>query len=263
MLRGRFFNNGDTPTSSAVVVVNRAFVRAYFGDDRDPSAILGESLIGFDKKRRSTVVGVLDDERQVSVADPSQPEIEVCIPQITPESMFYKGAVGVAMDLAVRTSNDPSQLIPELRNVLRSSSPDLVASTFTTMDQIVADSFGSQKLATQLLEIFATSALLLTLAGIYGVLAYFVAQGQLEIGVRIALGAQRFHIRALIISEACWMLGTGLVLGTGLAFLSSRWLKVFLYDVKANNPWTGVIVAIVVFGGGSVRPSFRRTGPHL
>jgi predicted permease len=250
MLRGRFFNNSDTPTSPAVVVVNRAFVRAYFGDDRDPSAILGESLIGFDKKRRSTVVGVLDDERQVAVADPSQPEIEVCIPQITPESMFYRGAVGVAMDVAVRTSNDPSQLIPDLRNVLRSSSPDLAASTFTTMDQIVADSFGSQKLAAQLLETFAASALVLTLAGIYGVLAYFVAQRRREIGVRIALGAQRFHIRALIIRQACWMLGTGLVLGTGLAFLSARWLKVFLYDVKANDPWTGVMVAIVVFIGG-------------
>lgn len=250
MLRGRFFNNSDTSTSPAVVVVNRAFVRAYFGDDRDPSAILGESLIGFDKKRRSTVVGVLDDERQVAVADPSQPEIEVCIPQITPESMFYRGAVGVAMDVAVRTSNDPSELIPELRNALRSSSPDLAASTFTTMEQIVADSFGSQNLAARLLEIFAASALLLTLAGIYGVLAYFVAQRRREIGVRIALGAQRFHIRALIIRQACWMLGTGLVLGTGLAFLSGRWLEVFLYDVRTNDPWTGVIVSIVVFIGG-------------
>jgi predicted permease len=250
MLRGRFFDSNDTSTSPAVVVVNRAFVRAYFGDDRDPSAILGESLIGFDKRRRSTVVGVLDDERQVSVADPSQPEIEVCIPQITPESMFYRGAMGVAMDVAVRTPNDPSQMIPELRNVLRSSSPDLAASTFTTMDQIVADSFGGQQLAAQLLEIFAASALLLTLAGIYGVLGYFVAQRQREIGVRIALGAQRFHIRRLIISQACWMLGTGLVLGTGLALLSGRWLKVFLYDVKANDPWTAMIVAIVVFAGG-------------
>jgi ABC-type antimicrobial peptide transport system permease subunit len=118
------------------------------------------------------------------------------------------------------------------------------------MDQIVADSFGSQNLAAQLLEIFAASALLLTLTGIYGVLAYFVAQRRREIGVRIALGAQRFHIRTLVFRQACWMLGTGLVLGTFLAYLSGRWLKVFLYDVKANDPWTGVIVAIMVFGGG-------------
>jgi predicted permease len=201
MLRGRFFNEEDTASSQAVVVVNRAFVRAYFGDDRDPSAILGESLIGFGKKRRSTVVGVLDDERQVSVAEPSLPEMEICIPQVTPDSMFYRGVEGVAMDVAVRTSNEPSLLIPELRSVLRASSPDLAASTFTTMDHVVEESFGSQKLAAELLEIFAASALLLTLAGIYGVLAYVVAQRQRELGIRIALGAQKSHIIGLCINN--------------------------------------------------------------
>jgi predicted permease len=250
MLRGRFFNEGDTAASQAVVIVNRAFVRGYFGDDRDPSAILGESLIGFGKSRRSTVVGVLDDERQVSVAEPSQPEIEVCIPQITPESMFYRAAEGMAMDVAVRTSNEPSQLIPELRDVLRASSPDLAASNFTTMDKVVEESFGSQKLAAELLEIFAASALLLTLSGIYGVLAYFVTQRQRELGIRIALGAQRSHIRGLILRQACWMLGMGLIFGTGFAYLSSRWLKVFLYDVKTNDPWTGAAVAGLMFAGG-------------
>jgi len=250
MLRGRFFNNGDTASSPAVVVVNRAFIRAYFGDDRDPSAILGESLIGFGKTRRSTVIGVLDDERQVSVADPSQPEMEICIPQITPESMFYKAAEGIAMDVAVRTSQEPSALIPGLRNVLRASSPDLAASTFTTMDQIVAESFGSQKLAAELLEIFGASALFLSLAGIYGVLAYFVSQRQREIGVRIALGAQRFHIRRLIIGQACWMLGTGLLLGGALAYICSKWLQVFLYDVKANDPWNVLIATVLLFAGG-------------
>jgi predicted permease len=250
MLRGRFFNEEDTATSPAVVLVNRAFVRAYFGDDRDPSAILGESLIGFDKKRRSTVVGVLDDERQVSVAEPSQPELEICIPQITPESMFYKGAEGVGMDVAVRTSLEPSRLIPELRSVLRASSPDLAASTFTTMDDVMEESFGSQKLAAELLEIFAASALLLTSAGIYGVLAYFVSQRQREFGVRIALGAQQSHIRSLIIRQTCWMLGSGIVMGSFLAYLTSGWLKVFLYDVKPSDPWTAAAVAIVLFAVG-------------
>jgi predicted permease len=250
MLRGRFFNEGDTATSPAVVLVNRAFVRAYFGDDRDPSAILGESLIGFDKKRRSTVVGVLDDERQVAVAEPSQPELEICIPQITPDAMFYKGAEGVGMDVAVRTSEEPSQLIPALRSVLRASSPDLAASTFTTMDEVMEESFGSQRLAAELLEVFAASALLLTFAGIYGVLAYFVAQRQREFGVRIALGAQQSHIRGLIIRQACWMLLVGLVAGSILAYISSGLLKVFLYDVKASDPWTAVAVVLVLFAGG-------------
>jgi ABC-type antimicrobial peptide transport system permease subunit len=225
-------------------------VRAYFGDDRDPSAILGESLIGFSKTRRSKVVGVLDDERQVTVTEPSQPEIEVSIPQITPDSMFYKAAEGMAMDVAVRTASDPAQMISGLRRVLRDASPYLAASSFSTMDEIVDDSFGSQKLASELLTIFAGSALLLALGGIYGMLAYWVVQRKQEIGVRIALGAQRFHIRRLILRQACWLIGTGVLLGIGLSYLFSQWLKVFLFEVKTNDPWTGLIAASLLFSGG-------------
>ena len=164
--------------------------------------------------------------------------------------MFYTGAEGVAMDVAVRTSHEPSQLIPELRRLLRTSSPDLAASTFTTMDDVMEESFGSQKLAAELLEIFAASALLLTFAGIYGLLAYFVAQRQRDLGVRMALGAQKSHIRGLIIKQACWMLGTGLGIGSCLAYLASGWLKVFLYDVEASDPWTATVVVVLLFVGG-------------
>ncbi|AXC15948.1 hypothetical protein ACPOL_6738 (plasmid) [Acidisarcina polymorpha] len=83
MLKGRFFNAEDTPTSQPVVVVNRAFVRAYTGQDQDMGKILGDSLLSYGggDDRRAVVIGVLDDERQVSVAEQSQPEIEVCLPR--------------------------------------------------------------------------------------------------------------------------------------------------------------------------------------
>ncbi|HEX4310271.1 MAG TPA: FtsX-like permease family protein, partial [Acidobacteriaceae bacterium] len=118
MLRGRFFSDGDTATSTPVVVVNREFVKEYEGDDDDPGKILGTPLLSFRKERKSVVVGVLDDERQVSVAEPSQAEIEVCLPQITPDSGFY-GPAGMAMDLAVRTERDPAAMTPELRRLMR------------------------------------------------------------------------------------------------------------------------------------------------
>ena len=87
------------------------------------------------------VVGVFDDERQVSVAQSSRPEIEVSIPQIRPDTGFYFGAEGFVMDLAVRTERSPALMIPELRELMRSASPELSTSTFTTMDQIVEDSY--------------------------------------------------------------------------------------------------------------------------
>ena len=263
MLRGRFFNQGDTAGSQAVIVVNRAFVRAFIGDDRDPSAILGRDLIGFEKTRRTKVVGVLDDERQVNVAEPSKPEMEVCIPQITPASMFYRGAEQMAMDLAVRTRLDPDAVTGEIRDVMRAASSDLAGSRFETMDQVVEDSFGSQNLAARILEIFGGSALLLCLAGIYGLLAYLVAQRRREMGLRIALGARRWSLMWLVLRQAGWMLAVGLAAGVVLAWGTSAGLRTFLFGVKPADPWTMAAVVVVLFVGGlgaAVVPARRAAG---
>ncbi len=250
MLKGRFFNEGDTPSSQPVVVVNRAFVKAYYGDDQDPGKILGETLLNYKKDRRAVVVGVLDDERQVSIAEQSQPEIEVCLPQITPDSSFYKGATGMAMDLAVRTERSSASIVPELRELLRNASPEFAASNFTTMDQVVEDSYGSQQLAARLLEIFGGAALLLCVAGIYGLLAYLVTQRTKELGLRIALGAQRGEVMWLVLRQASWMLLTGSVVGLILAYLSSLLLRTFLYGVKPHDPWTMGAGTLLLLGGG-------------
>ena len=191
MLKGRFFNESDTPSSQTVVVVNRAFAKEYLGTDDDLGKVLGEGLFNFTKNRRAVIIGVLDDERQVSIARQSQPEIEICIPQITPDTLAYQSVEGLNMDLAVRTDRSPSSIIPELRDLMRQASPELSDSTFTTMDQVVEDSYGSQQLAARLLIVFGGSALLDCVTGIYGLLAYLVAHRTKELGLRIALGAQR------------------------------------------------------------------------
>jgi predicted permease len=250
MAEGRFFNEQDTASSQPVVVVNRAFVKGFLGDDQDPKKILGESLIGYGKDRRAVVVGVLDDERQVSIAEQSQPEIEVCIPQITPDTGFYKSAEGLAMDLAVRTERSPSSVVPELRRLMQDASPELATSNFTTMDQVVEDSYGSQRLAARLLEMFGGCALLLCVAGIYGLLAYLVTQRTRELGLRIALGAQRSDVMWLVLRQATWMLLVGSGIGLVLAYLSSVLLKTFLYGVKPNDPWTMRVVTLLLMGGG-------------
>jgi hypothetical protein len=111
------------------------------------------------------LVGVLADEHQQAVADPAVPEVEIAIPQITPESDFYDATEGIAMDLVVRTSRPAAQMIPELREILRQASPELQNAAITTMDQIVEDSYGSQRLAAHLLEIFGGSALFVERCG--------------------------------------------------------------------------------------------------
>ncbi len=250
MLKGRFFNQGDTTTTQPVVVVNRAFAKEYEGEDANPAQVLGESLVSYDKNRRSVVIGVLDDERQVSVAEQSQPEIEVCLPQITPDSMFYDGAENMAMDLAVRTERDPTSIVPELRAIMRAAGPELMGSSFTTMDQVVEDSYGSQQLAARLLEIFGGAALLLCVSGIYGLLAYLVTQRTRELGVRIALGAQRGQVIWLVMRQAVWMLLTGGAAGLMLAYLSSLVLRTFLYGVRPHDPWTMGTVTLLLLSSG-------------
>jgi len=250
MLKGRFFNEGDTASSQPVAIVNRAFVKAYLGEDGDLGKILGENLFVISKGKRAVVVGVFDDERQVSVAQSSRPEIEVSIPQITPGTGFYFGAEGFVMDLAVRTEQSPSLIIPELRELMRSASPELSTSTFTTMGQIVEDSYGSQQLAARLLMLFGGAALLLCVAGIYGLLAYLVTQRSRELGLRIALGAQRSDVAWLVLRQACWMLTVGCGMGLMLAYLTSLLLGTFLYGVKPHDPWTMGAVTILLLVGG-------------
>jgi hypothetical protein len=250
MLKGRFFNEGDTASTQAVAVVNRAFVKAYFNGDEAPEKILGENLFSFSNDKRAVVIGVLDDERQVSIAKQSQPEIEVAIPQITPGTGFYKGAEGMAMDLAVRTDRSPSSIVPEMLEMLRHASPELSDSTFTTMDQVVEDSYGSQQLAARLLIVFGGSALLVCITGIYGLLAYLVAHRTKELGLRIALGARRGDVMWLVLRQASWMLLTGSALGLVLAYMTSRLLRTFLYNITAHDPWTMAAVTLLLVGGG-------------
>ena len=249
MLAGRYFNHEDTPTSAGVAVVNPAFAAEYAPNKHDPNSLLGLTVWNLRKGMPAKIVGVLDNERQRAVDQPSQPEVEVCLCQISPGGSVYN-PITMAMDLAVRTDRPTAEIIPELRDLLRQASPELANSTFSTMDQIVEDSFGSQRLAAHLLEIFGGSALLLCIAGLYGLLAYVVTQRTREMGVRIALGAQRANLLWLVMRQAGAMLLLGVVVGVGLALASGKLVRGFLYGVKVHDGWTLAGAAILLFLSG-------------
>jgi predicted permease len=266
MLRGRYFNSSDTPTSEPVVVVNRAFAQKLAPHEQDPGKVIGKELIALShssKARKAVIIGVLEDFRQNSISAPSQPEVELSIGQITPDSGFYTVLEGIAMDLAVRTRQKPETMIPLLRTTLRSASPELENSNFTTMDQIVEDSYGSQMLAARLLEVFAGSALMLCVAGLYGLLAYVVSQRTREMGVRFALGAERSDVVWLVMRQAGVLIVAGVAIGMGLAFFSGRLVRTFLYGVSPHDGWTLAAVAIVLTLSGAVAaylPALRAAG---
>jgi predicted permease len=249
MLAGRFFDSDDTPSSQPVVIVNPAFAKLYAPNKHDLSSIIGMELWHLRDNQPGHIVGVLDNERQMTVALPSQPEVEICICQIAPDVSMYRIST-MAMDLAVRTERPAAQFTPELRDVLRQASPELAGATISTMDDIVEDSFGSQRLAAHLLEIFGCSALLLCVAGLYGLLAYIVTQRTREMGVRIALGAPRGNLLWLVLRQAGIMLVVGVAAGSALAWASSRMLRGFLFGVQAHDGWTLIGSAILLFLSG-------------
>ena len=249
MLGGRFFNHEDTPTSQAYAVVNPAFVREYAPDKHDPNSVLGLKVWNLRKNVPMYIVGVQDELRQASIEKASQPELEVCLCQITPASGIYQPTT-MAMDLAIRTDRPTSEMVPELRSILRQASPELENATITTMDQIVEDSYGSQRLAAHLLEIFGGAALLLCVAGLYGLLAYVVTQRTRELGVRIALGAQRGNLVWMVMRQAGGMLIAGVAVGTALAWGSGRLVHGFLYGISAHDGWALAGAALLLLASG-------------
>jgi predicted permease len=254
MLAGRYFNAQDTVGSKPVAVVNPSFARLYAPDLQHPNSVLGMHLLNMRKNQPVEVVGVQEDARQNSITRP-EPEVEICIPQITPDSTAYM-VVGRAMDLALRTGRSLASITPELRTLLRQASPELASATFTSMDQVVADSYGSQTLAAHLLELFGGTALLLCVTGLYGLLSYVVAQRTREIGLRIALGAQRGQALWRVFRQAGALVLSGVGIGMVLAAASGRFVRAFLYGVAEHDLWTLVMVALVLILSGSLAAFF-------
>ena len=188
----------------------------------------------------------MDDFHQESIGKPAFPEIDVCASQLLPTDNFYQAALLIKAEIAVRTSAAPEQLIPELRKAMLEVNPDLQSSSIKTMDEIVEDSMGDQLLAAHLLELFGGIALLVAVAGLYGLLSYLVAQQTREFGVRLALGAQRHDILEMIMGRAGRMLAVGAVAGAVLSWFASRLLAGYLFGVKPHDPATMVAVAAVL-----------------
>ena len=243
--RGRFFDaHLDTPTSSRVIVVNHTFAARYF-PGQNP---IGQK-IEFGKHDVATIVGVLADSRERAVAAPPQPVMHLALTQITHRSGFYSLASSFA-ELAVRTRVPSARLDASIRAALHAVAPAIAPGKFVSMRSLVAESMGSQTLAVQLLGMFATAALVIAAVGLYGLLAYEVAQRTREMGVRIALGAERRDIVRLVLGRAAWLLGLGLALGLAAALAGARLLAAYLYRVPARDPFTLAAAGLLLAASG-------------
>jgi predicted permease len=246
MRSGRFFTDADTATSLPVIVVNQAFVNRYLGG----SNALGKVIKFGHVPRAATVIGVIEDVHQDSVAEASQPEFYLSVSQVGPDQQIYKALLGRFMQVAVRAGIAPDAMIPELRRTIRDANPQLAVGECTTMSEAVEDSIGAQNLAAQVIGVFGALVLLITVVGLYGLLNYLVVQRTREIGIRMALGADRRRVVSAIMRRTLALLAVGTVAGLGLSFACRRLLQSFLFGVSTLDPSTIALTLLALLACG-------------
>ena len=251
LLQGRSFDDGDRIGTAPVVIVNQAFARQYLGSqplqkrlnlDTDSGA---KSIL-----QNMSVVGVVEDTPD-ALGQPAVPEVDIDLNQLPLKDDFYP-IVSIAMELVVRTGQPPEVIVPTISRMLLQRDPEFIVNSVQTMPQQIDGLLGSQTLAARLLWIFAIAAVLLAAAGLYGLLSYSVGQRTREIGVRLALGAQREDVLRMILRQASRLLIAGLLIGILVAFFTTRLVRSFLYGVAQHDTLTIVAVSILLFTVGLV-----------
>jgi predicted permease len=235
LLRGRDFTVRDDTLSPPVMVVNETFAKRMFGDD---IPIGKRAMSSRDEKVQREIIGVVRDVKYYGASDSSRALVWVPYAQNT----WGQGI------LTVRTRDNPTAALPAVRRELKALDPGIALANVATMDDAMARSMASDKLITVLLSAFAGLALLLAAIGIFGVLSYAMAQRTRELGIRLALGAQRTDVLRLVARETAPMVATGVVVGLAAAFGLTRFARAILYEIQPNDPVTfaGVSIAIAV-----------------
>jgi putative ABC transport system permease protein len=235
---GRTFTPTDREGSPLVVVVSRTFARRYLA--REPAAAVGRRLsFGADDLR--TVVGVVGDVRYSGLAEPADPVVYFPFDQ----DPF------LGMEMFVRTAGDPMQVVPAVRRAVLEVDPELPISRVAAVHADVAQSIAGERFNTMMLALFGAIAFALAVVGIYGVVAYGVTQRRHEMGVRIALGAQRHDVVRLVVGRALRPVGAGVAIGLVAAVAVTRVAQGLLYGTSPHDPATYAAVAVVLLGVGA------------
>jgi putative ABC transport system permease protein len=236
--QGRYFEKRDNENSMRVAIINETMARQYWpgqnalgrrfniGDPND-----GEWM---------EIVGIVADVRQMGLDEPVKAEMYVPYRQVTDWPFFSP------RDLAIRTTGEPSHIAGSVRQIIREVDPDQPISNIATMSEVLGVEAAQRRMGMIMLAAFAGLALLLASLGIYGVLAYFVTQHTNEIGVRMALGANRRNILALVLKKGMGLTLLGVAIGLAASFALTRLMSSLLFGVNASDPLTFVVAPLLL-----------------
>jgi predicted permease len=237
LVSGRVFNRSDTQESLPVVVINSAMARYWQGANP-----IG-TRISTNRKTWFTVVGIVGDVRQFGLAVPMVAQIYIPLSQ-SPSNF--------AGQLLVRTVDDPARFESMLRRTVHAVDPNQPVEEVRTLEDLRAEALAAPRLTATLLALFAGLALLMTFAGIAGVIATSVTARTREFGVRMALGAGREDVLAMVVWQGLKLVAIGLAIGLAGALAISRVLSAYLYQTTPRDPLVLVLVAAAFLVAGAV-----------
>src|ERR1700735_299535 len=249
MIRGRMISDDDTESSPFVIVINETLARKYFAG-KDP---LGTQLDLGGKDtgmiRPYTIVGVIGDQGDASTSQPPEPVLMIPCRQVPTSSLFYPALVKTVVNFMVKTRGEVA-VAPAMRSVFHELAPDYALDDFQTMQQAVDQSNFSSRIGLYLTGVFAGMAVMMVIAGLYGVLAQLVSCRRREFGIRLALGATPNGISGMVLRQGLVFVGAGLVIGIVAAVFAGNLVKSFLYQVQPADAWTylGVVFLLLLVG---------------
>jgi putative ABC transport system permease protein len=241
---GRDFTERDAPDSPAVVIINETLARRHWPSE-DPISKRVTLDVTRDNSQEPhwlTVFGVVKDVKQRNWTDP--PSNEIYLP-FQRHPSFYQGR-STSMSMVVRTTIEPQSLARTAEETVRSLDRNLPVSDVVTMEQVIADTLWQQRFNLQLIGIFAALAMTLAAIGLYGVMSYSMAQRTREVGLRMALGAQRRDVLKLVVGQGMKLALAGVALGLLASFALTRLMEKLLFEVSATDLSTFAVIAVLL-----------------
>ncbi|HEY6271503.1 MAG TPA: ABC transporter permease, partial [Terriglobales bacterium] len=227
VLVGREFGSEDTPTSPRVAIINQSMSRFFFGEANP----IGRKLWIDDQQHRDKpfeIIGVVRDVRDHAIRGPIQRRFYICATQ--PEDTLY------AVNFEISTAGDPQTVTEAVRKVFAGYDPKVILTRVRTAEMLVDASLSQDFLIARLSMFFGLVALLLASVGLYGLMSYTVGIRTREIGLRMALGAQRLEVLKMVVMDASKLVLIGLLVGIPASLAASRLLSSVLFGLKAMDP---------------------------
>jgi putative ABC transport system permease protein len=229
VLHGRAFTEHDDAAAPHVLIVNQTMARRFWPNDNP----IGKKL-SLGRMPLAEVVGVFGDTKNMSLAAEPNPEVFLPFPQLP----------WARLNLNLRAATEPANLIAAVRRQISKIDPEQPVMHAQSLEELLAASQASQRFTTVLLGVFSATALLLTMVGIYGMVAYSVAQRTRELGIRMALGAEQADVLRLVVGQGVILALAGIVLGLVGSLALTRTLGSLLYQTSATDPATYLIGAL-------------------